>query len=155
MPEMYPPVGFYFKLEYSTGSNTVDAAFQEVSGLNAELGIDEVAEGGENRFKHRLPLPAKYSNLVLKRGLVTNGSALAEWCKETTESDFGQPIKTQAITVSLLDSGGNKLMSWLFNDAWPVKWGASDFKSQENAIVIETLEFAYSFFTKIYITPTP
>jgi len=153
MAVTYPPVGFYFLLEYSNGNSAVDAPFQEVSGLGSELGIDEVGEGGENRYKHRLPLPAKYSNLVLKRGLVTGGSALAEWCKETTESDFGQPIKTQTITVSLLNGSGNKLMSWSFNNAWPVKWGVSDFKSQENAIVIETLEFAYSFFTKVYLTP--
>ena len=36
-----------------------------------------------------------------------------------------------------------------FINAWPVKWSISDLKATENAILIETLELSYDYFTKI------
>ncbi len=56
MPSYYPPVGFHFRVEFeSISSESDDTRFQEVSGLNAELGVEELVEGGENRFSHRFP----------------------------------------------------------------------------------------------------
>ncbi len=49
-----------------------DAAFQEVGGLEAEIEVETVVEGGENRFVHRLPKPVKHPNLSLKRGLASD-----------------------------------------------------------------------------------
>jgi len=155
MPNIYPPAAFSFLLEYSANKNTADAAFQEVSGISSELGSEEVREGGENRFLFQLPLPAKHSNLVLKRGLITYGSDLATWCKNTIETDFGSAFVVQDITVSLINISGVKLISWVFESAWPIKWNVSTFNSQENTLAIETIEFAYRTFTKKYITPPP
>ncbi|MEZ4873956.1 MAG: phage tail protein [Flavobacteriaceae bacterium] len=61
------PVSFYFKLSFKG----VDAAFQEVSGISKELGVEEVVCGGENRFKYRLPTTTSGQNLVLKRAVVS------------------------------------------------------------------------------------
>ena len=69
----YPPVGFHFRVEFGLdGAGDQDSRFQEVGGLSAELGTEELQEGGENRFVHRLPTLPKYGNLVLKRGLLTD-----------------------------------------------------------------------------------
>lgn len=144
----YPPVGFYFTVSVSGISNASDASFQEVSGLNAEMGMEEIAEGGENRFKYRVPTPPKYGNLVLKRGMVAPNSDLATWCLTTISSGLSQKMTLKTITVKLLDSSGKVLSSWDFLNAWPVKVNISDLKSQENAIVVETMEFAYTYFTK-------
>ena len=46
--------GFYFGLAISRSTGS-DVGFQEVSGLSAEIGVEEVVSGGENRFKYRLP----------------------------------------------------------------------------------------------------
>jgi phage tail-like protein len=75
MSEIYHPlVGFHFTVRV-IGSGVVfaaapeaDAAFQEGSGISAQLDVGEVEEGGENRFVHRLPKHTKYTALVLKRG---------------------------------------------------------------------------------------
>ena len=147
MAGYYPPVGFHFRVEFgflSSGSN--DSRFQEVSGLTSELGIEEVVEGGENRFTHRLPGRAKYGNLILKRGLLTD-SQLIDWCKDAIESFEFEPT---TVNVILLDEEHNPVAdSFSFQNAWPVKWSISDFKAQENSIVVETLELAYSYFTRI------
>lgn len=143
-----PPGSFYFSLSFSGISAKADAAFQEVSGINAEIETEEVACGGENRFKFKLPGVAKYGTLSLKRGFITSGSDLAKWCSDTMTDGFTNVIAPKTITVKLLDQKGDTLMSWDFLSAYPVKWGVSDFKSMENAYVIESLDFAYTYFKK-------
>jgi phage tail-like protein len=49
---------------------SVDAIFQEVSGISTEMLLNELREGGENRFGHRLSKQTKHPNLVFKRGIV-------------------------------------------------------------------------------------
>lgn len=138
--------GFYFSLRLTGSSATSDAAFQEVSGLSREIGIEEVVSGGENRFKYRLPATGSFPNLVLKRGIVLTNSPLAKWCQTTMEGGLAKPIQTKDVMLSLLDSSGKTTMSWSFSKAWPVKWNISDLKSQENNVLIETIELAYQYF---------
>src|SRR5205807_27706 len=88
----YPIPGFHFGVWVdgvsgsSANGTAADASFQEVSGLKVELGYEEVVEGGENRFVHRLPKPATPGNLVLKRGVVIETSRLARWVGDTLGS---------------------------------------------------------------------
>ena len=105
--EYYPPPGFYFTvLTPASLLTSVDSSFQEVSGIEADFNVEEVAEGGENRFAHRLPRPARYPNLVLKRGVVTKGSALAEWVGGAIGSNLATPITPQPIVLQLLNRRG-------------------------------------------------
>jgi len=67
-----------------------EGSFQEVSGLNVKLGTEEVPEGGENRYVHRLPTVPKYENLVLKRGLL-KGSPLIDWVRKSVEQFKFEP----------------------------------------------------------------
>ena len=142
----YPPVAFYFQLSFSGISGNVDVSFKEASGLTMEMGTEEIAEGGNNKFKHRVPTTAKYSNLVLKRGLAPSNSEVAKWCVDTISGGLSEVITTKNIIVSLLDENGSPLKSWSFVNAWPVKWEVSEFNSMNNEIVIESLEFAFSYF---------
>lgn len=123
-----------------------DAAFQEVSGLSKELGTEDVVCGGENRFKYRLPTIATFQNLVLKRGVTTAESGLISWVKDTLDDGLVNAIQTKDIKVQLLDENGDVSMVWNFVSAYPVKWSASELKSQDSEVFIETLEFAYQYF---------
>ena len=147
-PTYYPPAAFSFSLAFTGINGAIDFGFQEASGLDIEMGVEEVGCGGENRFKYRLPGVNKFKNLVLKRGLIPSNSALATWVAQILDSSLGITIKTKTITVALLDSDREKLVSWDFINAYPVKWSVSDFKSMENTYAIETLEFAYNYFKK-------
>jgi phage tail-like protein len=146
MADYQPPGGFHFRVEFQLpGARDGDARFQEVAGLGAELGLEEVVEGGENRFSHRLPTRARYSNLVLKRGLFTD-STLIEWCRNGIENFDFEPT---TVNVTLLNENHEPLAeTYSFIRAWPVKWSVSDFKAQENGLVIETLELAFNYFTR-------
>jgi len=147
MPSYYPPVGFHFRVEFAfLKPDSNDTRFQEVSGLNTELGIEEISEGGENRYSHRLPTRGKFANLILKRGLL-NDSELIDWCKDAIENFTFEPT---TVNVTLLNEEHQPMGdTFSFINAWPVKWSVSDFKAQENSIVVETLELSYSYFKRI------
>ncbi|MFK7748127.1 MAG: phage tail protein [Kordia sp.] len=136
------PVGFYFSLSFEGE----DAAFKEVTGINKELGVEEVASGGENRFKYRLPTASSSKNLALKRAIVPTGSKLITWCSDTLDGGLANAIKTQDVSVDLLDNEGKVLMKWTFHNAYPINYSVSDLKSQESEILIESIELAYTYF---------
>lgn len=137
---------FYFSLSVVGEPDGKDAAFQEVSGLSAEIGVEEVVSGGENRFKYRLPATTTYPNLVLKRGIAFAASPLIAWCQKTLSSGLSLPITSKNIMLNLLNEKGQTSMSWNFVNAYPLKWTISDLKSQESSILIETIELAYQYF---------
>ena len=143
----YPPVGFHFRVTITLPEvGDKDSRFQEVTGLSAELGTEELQEGGENRFVHRLPTLPKYGNLVLKRGLLID-SGLIKWCRDAIENFSFEPT---TVDVTLLNEKHEPLgFTYSFVKAWPIKWAISDFKAQENGLVIETLELSYNYFTRI------
>lgn len=136
------PVSFYFQLSFKGE----DAAFQEVSGLSKEMAVEEVTGGGENRFKYRLPTVASGQNLVLKRAVVTKGSKLLGWCSSTLDQGLAKTIQPHDVSVSLLNAKGKPSRSWNFHNAFPIKYSLSDFKSQDNSLLIETIELAYTYF---------
>ena len=146
MAGYYPPVGFHFNVEFtdlSTSEN--DHQFQAVSGLSVDIETEEIAEGGENRFKHKIPVRTKYPNLVLKRGLLVD-SAVINWCKNAIENFEFEPID---LVVNLLNEKHEALMSWNIVHAYPVKWSVADFNAEESKVVIETIELVYNYYNTI------
>ena len=143
MGDFRPPVGFHFRVTFSLpGQTDNDTRFTEVSGLNAEVATEELAEGGENRFTHRLPGRTKYGNLVLKRGFL-KGSGLVSWIRDAVENLDIEPV---AVLVELLNPAHQALAAWNLVGAYPVKWSVSDFKATESGFVTETLELAFRYF---------
>ncbi len=140
MSNYYPPLGFHFLVEFANHGN--EYRFQSVSGLSVDLETEEITEGGENRFKHKLPVRAHYPNLVLKRGLLVD-SKLIKWCRDAIEGFDFQPTD---IIIKLLNEKNEPLTSWNVVHAWPVKWSVGEFNAEESQIVIETLELSYSYF---------
>ena len=138
--------GFYFKLVFLGKSGIADTAFQEVSGLTKEISTEEVAWGGENRFKYRLPTTPKYQNLVLKRGVTSNDSDLRDWCDQTLDGGLLNPIKTKDLQLLLLNEEGVTCMAWTVYKAYPVKWQSSELNSEKNALLIETIELSFQYF---------
>lgn len=143
MTAYYPPVAFHFLVEFDLpGAGAQDARFREVSGLSMELEEETVNEGGENRFVQKLPVRARYPDLVLKRGLMLN-SSVYRWCQAAIQDLDIQPT---TVWVSLLSEAHEPLQTYTFINAWPKKWNISDFNAESSAIVVESLELAYQYF---------
>ena len=144
MAGYYPPVGFHFKVEVlGLTPNDNDVRFTDVSGLVTELVTEEVPEGGENRFIQKYPSRAKYPELVLKRGFFP-GSEIITWIRDCVES---LAITPKNVDVKLLDMEHQPLVTWHLVKAYPTKWAVSDFVATNNAVVIETLQLYYQYFT--------
>jgi phage tail-like protein len=154
----YPSLGIHFLVRFeglgdsvSLGPVTVstadiDTRWSEVSGLQVEMSTEELAEGGENRFTHKLPQRAKYGNLVLKRGYFSSlPSPLMKWADDAINNFDIKPCQVQVI---LLDDMHMPIKFWSFTNAYPVKISMADLKATENSVLIESIELSYQFFKK-------
>jgi phage tail-like protein len=127
----------------------VDASFQEISGLKTEWTTEEVAEGGVNRFVHRLPLRTKFGNLILKRGVLRGKSPLADWLNSSFAGDFAATlVDPRTIVVMLLDMWRRPIVAWTLFAAWPVSWDHSAMNSTGNDLMIETIELSCAWFKR-------
>lgn len=144
MATFYPPVGFHFRVEVlGIDPDDNDVRFADVGGLTAEITTQEIAEGGQNRFLQKFPVRSKYPELVLKRGMFVN-SKITDWIRSSIE-DF--VIEPHNIDVMLLNEEHEPLMTWHVINAYPTKWVVSDLSATNNAVVVETLQFFYQYFS--------
>ncbi|MGE3960560.1 MAG: phage tail protein [Dehalococcoidia bacterium] len=122
-------------------------AFTEVSGLQVEVDTsEEIKEGGQNEFIHRLPGRLKWSNLVLKRGTTDNN--LFDWFKASSGEGYeanGSLERTTA-ALSMVDGMGQVVRTWVFYDAFPVKWSGPKFAASSSELATEELEVAHHGF---------
>jgi phage tail-like protein len=114
------------------------AGFTEAAGLEAEIEIFEYQEGGNNLYTHKLPGRVKYPKVTLKRG-VTDSNDLWEWFESVTY----RRIERKNMSIVLYDQEGSEVRRWNLTNAYPTKWSGSTLKANENAVSIETLEFAH------------
>jgi phage tail-like protein len=141
--DYYPPWSFYYKVEFAISQGKNDVRFQTVSGLSVEYDVEEYKEGGENRFTHKLPVRTKYADLLLKRGMVTDSGVIDWLLRAFRDRDF----EPSDVNVMLMNEHGQPLRTWKIAHAIPKKWLVSDLNANENAIVIETIELSYRYFT--------
>lgn len=143
----YPVPAFHFQVRF-TSPKIADTSFQEVSGLTQELEVEEVAEGGENSFVHKLPSRLKVSNLVLKRGVALIASPLVQWCKASIEGGLAKPIEPKNLLVFLLNEDGAPARTWSVSNAYPVKVDVGPFDAVKGEVAIEQIELAHSALTR-------
>jgi len=139
------PVGFHFSIAFE---GIEQGFFQEVSGISNEMDVEDIVIDEKTDFKYKFPKAKPYTNLVLKRGIFLKTSSLLTWCEEILDAGFSKLIQTKNITIHLVSQKGDILMKWQFVNAYPIKYSISDFISQENEVLIETLELAYTYFQK-------
>lgn len=144
MANYYPPVAFHFKVEVlGLPSNDNDVRFTEVTGLSMEMATEEVPEGGENRFVQKFPIRARYTELVLKRGLLVN-SEITEWVRRCIED---LDIEPKSVDIKLLNEQHQPLLTWHLVGAYPTKWSLGDLNASNSVVSIESLQLYYQRFT--------
>ena len=129
-----PALWFELKL---TAKQSPMAYFTEISGLAAEIETMTYNEGGRNDSVHKLPTRMKHPNLVLKRG-VTTVKDLQEWCLDS----FMGPQRKE-ITLTMYNQQLEKLRTWSFKNAYPVKWTGPTFNVGQAAVATEALEIVH------------
>lgn len=118
--------------------NSVRGAFCEVSGLDFEITPIEYRNGAEAMTARKVPGLVKYSNIVLKRGIIGD-IGFWQWIKSVLD---GQPMRANGAII-LLDEARQPVMTWKFRRAWPCKYTGPTLNAKNNEVAIESLELCH------------
>ncbi len=127
-----------FRFEVSWGGN--DIGFQEVSGIEMETEFIEYRSGDDQTLLTlKVPGLKKNGNITLKKGYFQGDNALFEWWNDVQIN----PDRRETVTITMMDEENAPVFTWNVINAFPVKFTATDLKSDANEIAIETLELAH------------
>ena len=144
------PLTFRFGVSFLIGGiipNPLDTRFQKVSGIVSEVKTETINEGGQNLYAHRLPNKINYENLKLERGMVVGSLLNAEFNLAMSTFTFSPGN----VLITLYGESGQPIAAWMFRETYPVKWAVSDLDANQDSIVIDSMELAYSQFISIRI----
>lgn len=127
----------------TAGLRTV-AAFAEVSGLEMTMEVEDYAAGGHNDAVLKFPGRMKWSNLVMKRGLLAkrdplDKSDLWTWCEAYLD---GQGVRKDGI-VTLLDENRRPKVTWSWKRGLPLKWSGPSLNAGQSQVAFESIEIAH------------
>lgn len=140
MASGYPHGRFRYKVEID---GLTAGGFSEVTGFDASIDVIEYREGDKVQTPLKLPGLKKYSNIVLKQGLM-DSDVLYKWMATGFEGD----VERKTITITLLDITGSDAASWQVINAWPFKYTAPEFNATSSEVAIEQLEIAHEGMTR-------
>lgn len=140
----YPLVTYHFSVEW--GGTRI--AFTEVSGLDVELEVIHYREGSTPEYQDRLmPGRIKYSNLVLKRGIVAGDNEFYNWMNTASLNT----IERRDIKINLLNESHEPIVIWKVKNAFPVKYRGPILIANESNVAMEELELVHEGFNVEYV----
>lgn len=143
--ERGPDPGFSGRFTFSVDGMEI-GSFSEVAGLTVEVAVEEVLEGGQNDFAHKLPGRMSYPNLTLKRG-VTESDTLFQWFQRAAaQANGGNAVERLNGTISMVDGRRQEIRSWSFVNAFPVRWNGPTLSAGASDLATEELEIAHHGF---------
>jgi phage tail-like protein len=122
--------------------------FMDVSGLEVSVGVEEIEEGGENSYVHKLPGRMTWPNISLKRGITQNDTLLT-WLNKSSGEQFaasGNKLARSTAAITLLGPSAQRLRAWEFDGAFPVRWKGPDFAVSSTDMATEELEITHHGF---------
>ena len=141
-----PP--FVGKFVFKIGELQI-GAFTEVTGLAVSVDVEELAEGGQNAYTHKLLGRMRWPNIVFKRGL-TDSNALFAWLLKFSGDGFNgaqNKITPETGSISVLTASGAPFRTWSLIDVKPIKWSGPRLAASSRDLAIEELEVCHSGFT--------
>lgn len=127
-----------------------DGGFQDVSGLEVQMDVQEYEEGGRNDGTVQRIGRAKYSPLVLKRGMFTPtegsdkgkaDSELWQWFQHVVSG--ARPARRYNGSVIVWDQARKPVVSWRFTRALPSKIVGPQLNARTGEIAIEELHLVH------------
>ena len=126
------------------GFQLADGAFQECSGLEIEMDVQEYQEGGRNDGTVRRVGRAKFAPLVLKRGMFHGADASAtaspdlwRWLQDIVNGV--RPVVRCDGLVRVMSADGTVRATWSFDRGLPSKIKGPELNGKSGEIAIEEL----------------
>lgn len=108
------------------------ASFSRCDGLHGRREVVAYREGGSAHPRY-FPGPEAASSLVLERG-ITRDASLWDWYKRGDR---------RSGAVVLLGAGGDEIVRWRFEVAWPVAWEGPGLDACGRGVALERLEIVH------------
>ena len=141
VPRNDPYAGYNFEVTLDTVSDdgtAVKGSFTEVSGLDAEIAMIEYRNGSEDITMRKMPGLKKFTNIVLKRGVIGDVT-FWNWILQGLNGSINRVNGS----IDLLDEQKKTVMQWKFTRAWPCKYTGPGMNAKNNEIAIESLEICH------------
>jgi phage tail-like protein len=123
-------------------------AFQDCTGLEIEMDVQEYIEGGRNNGTVRRVGRAKFAPLVLKRGMFFGsdheGQAdprLWHWLQRIVNGE--RPVPRFDGVISLMGADGTVRATWTFDRGLPAKIRGPELNAKTGEVAIEELTVAH------------
>jgi phage tail-like protein len=129
-----------------TGAALGDGGFQECSGLEVEMDIQDYMEGGRNDGVIRRAGRAKYSPIVLKRGMFFAAGAgvnreLWNWIQGVVSGV--RPIARYDGIIQVINVADDVAATWVFDRGLPAKIRGPELNAKTGEVAIEELHIAH------------
>jgi phage tail-like protein len=112
--------------------------FNECTGIEMSMDIEEYREGGYNGTAHKFPTRVKWSNITLRKGIGAS-QALWDWHYEFSE---GKGKRRDGLIVLMTDLRiPNNI--WYFQRGLPVRYSAPAMNAGQSQVAIEMIEIAH------------
>lgn len=152
MPDGPLATAFRFRITLKRAQGSAEpttfgaGGFQECSGLDIEMEVNEYLEGGRNNAVVQRAGRAKYSRLVLKRGMLHAPGDKADatiwrWIMDVT--DGVRPIRRYDGDVEVLGFDQAVVAHWRFVRGLPAKVMGPQLNAKTGEVAIEELHIAH------------
>ena len=128
-----------------TGTQLGDGGFQECSGLEVEMEIQEHREGGRNDGVIRQVGRAKYSPIVLKRGMFYSSDTvnrdLWRWLQGVVAGE--RPVARYDGEIEVMGVADDVVATWVFDRGLPSRVKGPELNARTGEVAIEELHIAH------------
>jgi phage tail-like protein len=132
----------------NTARDTIgNGGFQECTGLEIELDVQELQEGGRNDGVIRRIGRAKYQPITLKRGMFFSSPGHTAWTELwgwLQQVASGERVVRYDGTIEVLDTPANNVVAtWTFVRGLPSKISGPQLNARTGEVAIEELQIAH------------
>lgn len=139
---MTPYTAFNFKVRLLLDGERdpfCECAFSEVSGLESNMEIQTIREGGNNSRQIHLAGPVTYGQLTLKRGM-TADIGLWNWFARL---QVDRHLRASGEVVMLSSDRATEVLRYVLSGCLPTKIAAPTLSAIDGAVAIEEMQLAY------------
>jgi len=120
-------------------------AFTEFQLPTLTVETQDIKEGGQNEYVHKLPVRTTPGTVTLKHG-VLYGSELFGWYMQVMRGQMADATRQVLVAMFDITLEQEPIMIWGFFKAYPIKWTGPTLKSDDRAVAIESIEFVHHGF---------
>ena len=128
------------------GAALADGAFQECTGLEIDMDIQEFYEGGSNDAVVRRVGRAKYQNIILKRGMLYGDSGNVKpdlWTWLQGVASGVRPVQRYDGRIKVMSVADKVAATWTFDRGLPAKIRGPELNAKTGEVAIEELHIAH------------